>query len=82
VSSSGMKEGTLTSFPKKIVIPVNMDNHWSLCAVYNAAQIAKVDKKRWCCSENPIYFVLRSFGFSFLKPSVPKCQRLVKCRME
>jgi hypothetical protein len=24
---------------------VNMENHWSLCAVYNAAQIANVDKK-------------------------------------
>jgi hypothetical protein len=33
-------------FTKRIlVIPVNKDNHWSLCAVYNAGQIAKVDKK-------------------------------------
>jgi Ulp1 family protease len=33
-------------FARKIlVIPVNKDNHWSLCAVYNAGQIAKVDKK-------------------------------------
>ena len=33
-------------FTKRIlVIPVNKDNHWSLCAVYNAGLIAKVDKK-------------------------------------
>jgi Ulp1 family protease len=51
-------------FSKKIlVIPVNMDNHWSLCAVYNAAQIAKLDKKDGGSVDIPFIMFLDPLDF-------------------
>jgi hypothetical protein len=51
-------------FAKKIlVIPVNRDNHWSLCAVCNTGQIAKVDKKDRGSGDIPFIMFLDPLDF-------------------
>jgi hypothetical protein len=40
-----------------------MDNHWSLCKVYNASQIANVDKKDIVAVEIPFILFLDPLDF-------------------
>jgi hypothetical protein len=57
-----MKEGVLTSSQKK-VLPVNIDEHWSLCAVYSAAQIATFDETNDDQVEIPCLLFLDTLDF-------------------
>ncbi len=48
---------------KKIVLPVNIASHWSLCAIYNAGQIATFDENNDDQVEIPFLLFLDPLNF-------------------
>jgi Ulp1 family protease len=63
---NGVKEEALKFFQKtKIVLPLNIDKHWSLCAVCNAAQAATFDENDHVEVKIPFLLFLDPLDFHY-----------------